>query len=450
MEKSEILERVDIMTAEELFDEIKEGNVTLIELGETNKLKLTIRNQIRALQQQLDVKDDEVWEVAQDGNERVLEDYIIKHPAGKHVSEAKQKIDLLRQKTVNITAQKQKILNNLKQNPNTYPPFQVIEFLQNVISESDLLNCNIPESAIESLHNIVRPNLILGTRPTSIPPGFTEVYFWGATGSGKTCALGAVLQMAQQKGYLNIAPGPGFRYATQLQNVFSNDGIANNFLPRPTAIEDTQYLPFTLKRPNERNSRSVSLIELSGEIFKCFSEINAGEPLRSQGHIDTFTTLNSFLKDNNRKIHFFFVDYNLNNKPDTEGFTQSDYLSAAATYFNNNKIFEKTTDAIYIVLTKSDMLKDEHGNDIPNDRRTEYAKRYLNENRYISFINSLKAICKKESINSGVLTVEPFSLGKVYFQHICNFEGDSAASIVEILMDRIPASQTSIFDVFNK
>ena len=65
-------------------------------------------------------------------------------------------------------------------------------------------------------------------------------------------------------------------------------------------------------------------------------------------------------------------------------------------------------------------------------------------------INTLKDICKKESINAGVLTVEPFSLGKVYFQQICDFDGSSASAIVEILMDRVPACRTSILDVFNK
>jgi hypothetical protein len=450
MERKIILANVASMTAEQLFEEIKGGNVTLDELRKIDDLDLIKRNKIISLQQQLDSIDDDDWERAKYGNEVALSDYITKHPVGKHVSEAKQKIDVLEEQRANAVAQKQIILNNLQRNPNSYPAAQIIEFLQKGISEADLLNCNIPHSAIENLHNVVTPNLELGQTPTIIPPGFTEVYFWGSTGSGKTCALGAVLQMAQQKGYLNLATGPGYLYATQLKNIFSDDGNANDYLPGPTAVENTQYLPFTLKRPNERSSRSVSLIELSGEIFKCFFDKNAGQPLQSQSHVDTFESLNSFLKNNNRKIHFFFVDYNRENKPDGNGLTQSDYLSAASTYFKNNKIFGKSTDAIFVVLTKSDLLKDESGNSISYEKRVEYAKKYLNENNYKSFINTLKDICKKESINAGVLTVEPFSLGKVYFQQICDFEGQSASAIVEILMDRVPATRTSILDVFNK
>ena len=118
--------------------------------------------------------------------------------------------------------------------------------------------------------------------------------------------------------------------------------------------------------------------------------------------------------------------------------------------FKNNRIFGKSTDAIFVVLTKSDLLRDETGNCITYEKRVEYAKKYLNENNYKSLINTLKDICKKESINAGVLTVEPFSLGEVYFQQICDFDGRSASAIVEILMDRVPASRTSILDVLNK
>jgi hypothetical protein len=450
MDKETILANVASMTAEQLFDEIKGGNVTLDELIRTTDLEVAKRNKIKALQQHLDSIDNDDWERARYGPEFVLSDYISKHPEGKHASEAKQKIDLLERQRADNYAQKQTILNNIKQNPNSYPPAKIIEFLQNSITEDDLLNCGIPISAITNLHNIVTPNLELGQTPTSVPPGFTEVYFWGSTGSGKTCALGAVLQMAHKKGYLNIAAGSGFRYAHQLMNIFSDDGMANDFLPGPTPLEKTQYLPFTLKRPNERNSRSVSLIELSGEIFKCFFDINAGDSLQSQSHIDTFDTLNSFLRNNNRKIHFFFVDYNRDNKPDGNGLTQGNYLTAASTYFENHKIFGKSTDAMFIVLTKSDLLKDDSGNDVPYDKRVEYAKRHLNENNYKAFINTLKDICKKQSINAGVLTVEPFSLGRVYFQHICDFDGNSAAGIVEILMDRVPTSGTSILDVLKK
>jgi hypothetical protein len=160
--------------------------------------------------------------------------------------------------------------------------------------------------------------------------------------------------------------------------------------------------------------------------------------------------VNNFLKSNNRKIHFFFIDYAKENRPDKVGKKQSDYLAGASTYFQNNDVFNKSTDAIYIVLTKSDLMQDKDGNAISDyTQRVEFAKTYLSNN-YMSFINTLKDSCKKFSINGGKFEVEPFSLGKVYFNDICNFDGTAAEKIVEILMERIPGTKKSILDIFNK
>jgi hypothetical protein len=451
MEKKIILENIPSLTAEQLFVELEAGNVTLEELIETGYLDVAKKRKITALKQKLDSKDDEAWEVARYGNEIVLSDYVTKFPSGKHVHLAKQQIDFLQKQRATAQSQKIEILNKIKVNPNSFDPSRILKYLENnTLSRTDLLECGIPESAIDNLNNIQTPPLSIGETPTSIPSGFSEVYFWGTTGSGKTCALGAVLQMAQQMGYLNIGIGSGFLYANQLKNIFSDDGKANDYLPGPSPVESTQYLPFTLKRPGKKEIRSVSLIELSGEIFKCFLYKIAGQQLPTQSHVDTFDSLNNFLNTNNRKIHFFFIDYNKENKPDSDGLIQSDYLDAASTYFNINKVFGKSTDAIFIVLTKSDLLRDEAGNAVPKSKRVEYAKKHLKESNYSAFINTLKAICEKYSINAGKLTVVPFSLGKVYFQRICDFEGNSAAEIVEILLERIPGSRKSILDPLNK
>jgi hypothetical protein len=450
MEKSKILANTASLTAEQLFEEIKAGNVTLEALMQTGDLNVVKRNKINSLLNELEEQEEADWLDAENGgDEASYSAYLANHPAGKHVAEARQIISFLERQRENSKIQKQKILNELRNNPNSYNSSQISSYLHHTISIEELMSCGIPLSAIENIQNVEIQQLELGRTPEAIPSGFTEVYFWGAPGSGKTCALGALLQVAQKKGFLNLATGPGYRYATQLMNIFSDDGEANDYLPGPTPLENTQYLPFTLKRPNESAVRSVSLIELSGEIFKCFFDLTAGDPLQSQSHVDTFNTLNSFLKNNNRKIHFFFIDYNRNNRPDHNGITQSNYLAAASTYFKNHKIFNKSTDAIFIVLTKSDLMRDDSGNEVRRDQWVEYARNYLNENNYKSFINTLKDICKKEGINGGKLTVEPFSLGKVYFQQICDFNGSSASNLVEILMERVPGNRASIFDVFN-
>jgi hypothetical protein len=463
MERDFVLKNIEDLSAQQLADAIIQGSVTLDDLKATNNLDITKRRaivaiqtekekEIIAIQTQKDKEDDDAWERAKYGNENSLRDYIANLPNGKYVREAKDRIDDLESQRRNQRAQKQNILDAIKQNPNYYSPNEIIDYLDNgTLTKDELITyCEVPKSAIHNLDKIKTPFLQLGVTPTSIPDGYTEVYFWGGTGSGKTCALGAVLQMAEKKGYLNIATGPGYNYANQLKNIFSHNGEADDFLPAPSPVETTQYLPFSLKQVNEKAVRSVSLIELSGEIFKCFFYKNAQLQLPTQSHEDTFNSLNSFLKSNNRKIHFFFIDYNKDNRPDGNGITQSDYLSAASTYFENNDVFNKSTDAVYIVLTKSDLMLDQNGNPI-NDyiQRVNFAKTYMQSN-YISFINTIKNSCKKYSINGGKLEVEPFSLGKVYFKQICDFDGTAAEKLVEILMERIVGTKKSILDIFNK
>ena len=283
MDRDFVLKNIEVLSAQQLSDVISQGIVTLEVLKATNNLDNTKRKaivalqtekekELIALQTQKDKEDDDAWERAKYGKENSWRDYIANYPDGKYVREAKDRIDDVESQRRNQRAQRQIILDKIKQNPNSYPASEIIHYVDNgTITIDDLINyCDIPQSAINNLDKIKTPFLQLGETPTSIPEGYTEVYFWGGTGSGKTCALGAVLQMAHKSGYLNIAAGPGYNYATQLKNIFSHNGEADDFLPAPSPVETTQYLPFSLKQVNEKAVRSVSLIELSGEIFKCF------------------------------------------------------------------------------------------------------------------------------------------------------------------------------------
>src|SRR5690606_14319617 len=119
--------------------------------------------------------------------------------------------------------------------------------------------------------------------------------------------------------------------------------------------------------------------ELSGEVFKYFFQVvNNSEIINDDDKNaieDSFRTLELLLNSNNQKIHFFFIDYNQETKHTTDkhGLTQSDYLEAAAIYFRDKSdIFKKRTDAVYVVITKSDEIKGED--------RFETAKVFLEEN----------------------------------------------------------------------
>jgi hypothetical protein len=444
MAKQDILNNVDSLTAEQLFNCINRGDVTLDELRNTGNLDATKRRAIQTLQAKREQEDDALWERSCNGNEVILADYISQYPAGRHVEEANNRIEDLRQQRQQAQSKRQEILDKLQHNCNSYTPEMIRNYLNNgTITRENLHNFGIPPAVIDCLNNIATPQLELGQTPKAIPEGYTEVYFWGIPGSGKTCALAAILNTAEKLGLLEIAEGPGYDYMVLLKNTFANP---ISFLPGGSPIDTTQYLPFTLKREEEKFARSVSLIELSGEIFNCFLYVNANRPFPTLQHENTFNSLISFLNGKNRKIHFFFVDYERENNIDNAGYQQSDYLNAAATFFNNKKynIFNKTTDAIYIVITKSDLMPCE------KHERVEHIKQYLDNNNFAAFVNSLRAKCREHSINGNRILGTPFALGSVYFQHICMFDDETARNIIDILMRRIAPTKKSILDILNQ
>lgn len=212
MDKQYILNHIEDLSAEQLANFIQQGIVTLDELRKTESLdnskRVAISRLITAdeLEQQRtqadrDKADDDAWDTACSGNEITLIDWINNNPNNKHIQEAKYRVNDLQEQRRNILAKKQGILDDIRRNPNSNSPNEIKEFLGNgTLSESELRDyCNIPQSAIDNLNNVKAPTLHLGTTPDSIPDGYTEVYFWGGTGSGKTCALGAVLHMAEKK-----------------------------------------------------------------------------------------------------------------------------------------------------------------------------------------------------------------------------------------------------------
>jgi hypothetical protein len=445
MNKEHIYNNLDDLSSDQLCEYIKLGQVTIEELQSTGNLDASKRRAIRTCLEQAEKADENAWKEAQSHHtEEAYKNYLEKFPNSKYIFYARIELKNLEDKRIKEEEEKKRILSAIKNNPNAYPPGIIRTYLNDgSLSKSSLIDIGIPDEIIDRLYkNDLPRDWELGQTPVSIPDGYTEVYFWGIRGSGKTTALSAVLSTADKMGYLEIAQGPGYNYMLQLQNLFNNS-IAT--LPGSTNTDVTQYLPFTLKKPKEKYYRSVSLIELSGEIFQCFLYKNANKPLKVQEE-ETFNSLLRFLKGDNRKLHFFFIDYDKSNRVDQDGYTQANYLNAAATFFNNPKynIFRKSTDAIYIVITKSDLMPG------AKESRIQNLSQYLNRDNYTAFVNSLKAKCEEHSINNGRLLGTPFSLGKVYFTEICEFDDITSQNIIDILMRRIPQSKKSILDVFNK
>lgn len=308
---------------------------------------------------------------------------------------------------------------------------------ENVIDLSDLVQIGIKKEFIqkllrsEVLQTFDIPVLLdrIHKSPT------TEVYFWGIPSSGKSCALGAILSAAASgrgasKSMSADIHSQGHGYMTKLMNLFKNEKVGT--LMEGTSIDAFYEMGFDLIDNNSKK-HPFTFIDMAGELMKCMYKENANEEL-SQKEVLMLDTLTKVLIDNslnNRKLHIFVIEYGAENKL-YEGLPQNTFLEGAASYIKNTGIFKKETDAVYLMITKTDKAK---------EYSPQVLNQYINEN-YLGFYNALEYICEENEINGGKVEKIAFSLGEVCFQNYCYFNDNAAQNVVNILLSRSKGFRT--------
>lgn len=260
----------------------------------------------------------------------------------------------------------------------------------------------------------------------------TEVYFWGIPSSGKSCALGAILSVANNgtvaKSMAKDSNCQGYGYMTRLAQLFKADGNVGT-LPPGTPTTSTFEMAFDLE--DEKGViHPITCIDLAGELVRCMYKYDAGEEMTEE-EMEALDTLTNVLIDNrtvNRKMHFFVLEYGGEDRT-YEGLSQTEYLDAALRYIERTKIFEKETDAIYLMLTKVDKTG------VLGEELVKVLTEYIEKN-YLGFFNGLERICRSCEINGGKVERIPFSLGRVCFQDYCLFTEAPAANVVRKILTR--------------
>jgi hypothetical protein len=443
MDRKDYIAKIEDLTAEQIVEGISGGIVTFDELKKTGEFGSDKQKNVRAL---LKKKDDDAFAVS--NTVEALENYLRVFSNGNHVTEANEKIWKIQNEDrdrIREIEERERMLTEIRNDINEYTPGEIIEKLSGAVLDDLCYELGIDAKMIK---NYTEPTLNFNDIPQSesdIPAGYTDVFFWGIPSSGKTCALSAIFSTIK-KDYSMEAPDCmrkfGATYRDSLVNIFRNDC---GYLPGRTNQDRTQYMPFLFYKRGERNKRRISFFELSGEVFKYFyEEANNSQIVDDYDRENiekSFQTLKLLLKSNNQKIHFFFIDYNQETKhtADNNGLTQSNYLEAAATYFrDNNEIFKKRTDAVYVIVTKSDEIR--------SDDKTTSAKSFLNDN-FGSFMDVLKNQCRKYSVD---FKVKLFSIGDVYFKRICKINRAYSTDIINDLLNRVkPVNDSKISKFFN-
>lgn len=262
----------------------------------------------------------------------------------------------------------------------------------------------------------------------------TEVYFWGIPSSGKSCALGAILSVASNgKVARSMDPdtgSQGFGYMTKLINLFNEGEVGK--LMEGTAIDAFYEMGFDLY-DNNNKVHPITCIDMAGELMRCMYKENANDQLKDK-EVVMLDTMTRILIDNrsvNRKIHVFVIEYGAEDRL-YEGLPQKVYLNGAVSYIKNTGVFKKDTDAVYIMISKADKVK---------NATPEVFKRYIEE-KYLGFYNGLEQICKANYINGGKVEMIAFSLGEVCFQNYCRFDPRPAENFVRELLKRTIGNKT--------
>lgn len=407
---------------------IVSGDITWDELSLTGMLEPAQRAALQAIEASL--KEDQLWQQTQMQNTiAAYESYMDQYPTGRYISLAQTLIAGIHAQQA--ASQRYQYIQELQEDINAYNTIQLNAY---GVTFDDLRNngISIPDT-IRRIWNDSGLDLQHGNTPDSIPEGRTEIYFWGAPGSGKTCTLAAILSTAQKRGFYAPQEGTGLMYMNQLSNLFINNTAT---LPKPSPVEITQALSFNLRDEN-LDEHPISLIEISGEIFECFSYAITGQTIPDDGHLAAYNSLLNFLQStDNPKYHFFIIDVN-NTTLDCFGQSQMTYLQNAALFFNNNNIFNDKTAGINILVTKSDLLTN-------NKSERSSAAIQILRNNYVNFVNSLKSIANQHKLirsRNDMIPVIPFTLGEVYLKDKCIFDPEMSDEVIRILQENVAMKQ---------
>lgn len=452
MDKQSILSNISYpsVTAEIIAEAIKNDTLSFEECSNTGEFERTKQKHVKEL---LASFENEEKDYKNATSLRLLQDFVEAYPDSRHINKAKDKIHNFNQ----IEEQKKALeIQKIKKNINDYKPDEVKKKLS---EEECRILCDELGISYDVFNEYEEPPLLFGDIPLEsddIPEGFTDVFFWGIPSSGKTCALSAILRTMKDKYTItnptNLEKNFGGVYRDSLINIYKNQTA---FLPAATQKDRTQYMPFLLKKRehDKKNDRyrKISFFELSGEVFEYIYELNNQKDILSinqRESVETaFESLNLLLESNNQKIHFFFIDYQseTRSKRDKNNLTQENYLDAAASYFRNRgDLFRKKTDAVYVILTKSDLIKSNESN---GSDAAQIASEFLNGN-FGNFMDVIKDQCKKSSVN---FEVKMFSIGQVFFKSISKLDYRYTSNIIEDLLKKVrPASDNKIINWMTK
>jgi len=364
-------------------------------------------------------------------------EFISKHPYCDYREEADRRVQEM----------KGDLLTDMKRSPFKYTRDMMYEYIStNALTMADLVD-NSDTLTDRAYSHIKRyPRLIDEQRqlpvsrlenPTS-QDGNTDVYFFGVSGSGKTCVLAGLMSLTGKLGFRfdPKGPGGGGNYAMELRNY-----ARTSMLPPAT---DQNYIQVIDGEINDEDNHlhKISLIEMSGEKTAEFAAIDNPTSLEDLG-----AGASGLLSNDNNKVIFFVIDpTNEKNvqmgRDSNQWVMQSDVLNCVSSLLSKNKGLMKKVVAIHVILTKSDTLGDYVDRDVIQE--------VLNSQGYQAVLEDIKGICEQYNINKQTgfhVGLYPFCVGKFMPGDVYTFDETDSLKILRVIQkNTVPRRKKGFFD----
>lgn len=386
--------------------------------------------------------DKIAWQQLDKRDRFILHDFVTKYPTSVYVPEARDflmglrtdfnsllrdyiskgcELEGIRQYLSRGWITKQEFVGRLKDDKNLLP----LHVLKSLLTNQLLTITDI--SSMGFSHEIMKVFMggkVDAKNTPSLKPISQRVrksddyYFWGTSGSGKSCALGAIMSAAN-----GCVPGcsmtidyacQGASYIEVLKDVFKQNGKIG-VLPPGTPVGVFAEMGFTLSKG--AISKPITCIDMAGGMLDILAQ---KEEQMTKTDKDIQNNLVALMKNapkNNKCTHVFLLEY----KPG-ETKKQSDKLDKAIDKINKLDLLAKTQ-GILVLVTKVDKMN------VPKEQLSERVNDFVDTN-YKGFINNLKFIAEKNRINGGRVDVIPFNIGRVEMQNYCIFDAEYAAKFV--------------------
>lgn len=412
-----------------------------------------------------DIQDDDDWENAcknaslatsRDAAKQAYQSYLDKHPKGKYVKEAINRINNIPKP--GPLDKEQMLFKELREDINRYNPIQIQEKVDNHTTEwKHLVDAGIfDQEECDMIRKWDRPYaLSFPEAPDKLTEGTTEAYFWGTPATGKTCAMGAVLSAAKSIEHnLTVKECSGMQYADNLSSMLAKGKIGllpfSNPDDKPSVSEmycsfsREEEIDFLFWKKKMEVEHEISIVDVAGEVFTSMymSMVPTLKKQLKPSDTELLGIIKKFMETKSKdKIHFFVIEYGAGgkevrtNRLDIRP-TQDVILSKGLEYIKENKILDNSV-SVNVLVTKSDLAP------VPYGKTRDEVVRDFVKQEYGNFWEQLNKATKAANItnhnrkNSYEPEIIPFSIGKVFAQNLCRFEYDNGTEeVMKVILEK--------------